>query len=76
MGQPQPKIVWKMPCGRHSESTTVLSNGTLQITSATIWDTGMYECIATTAFGNTSSKIHIVIPEGKHNIQAAVLVVL
>ncbi|XP_062508530.1 hemicentin-2-like isoform X2 [Corticium candelabrum] len=63
VGQPQPKIVWKMPCGRHSESTTVLSNGTLQITSATIWDTGMYECIATTAFGNTSSKIHIVIPE-------------
>jgi hypothetical protein len=65
-GQPQPKITWKLPCGQPNERATVLLNGTLVIVQATAWDTGIYECIASTAFGTALSKIQVVVPSGKY----------
>ena len=64
-GIPQPEIEWKLPCGEHNEKTTVLANGTLVITDATVWDSGIYECVAFSVFGNVSSKVHVVVPDGK-----------
>jgi hypothetical protein len=62
-GMPQPDINWKLPCGEHTEKTAVLPNGTLVITEATAWDSGIYECVASSVFGKVSSKVHVVVPD-------------
>ena len=35
------------------------------ISQTTVWDTGIYQCVASSAFGSASSQIHVVVPSGE-----------
>ncbi len=51
-----------MPCGAKSSRHSVLGNGTLVISDATVWETGIYECIAHGGGAIASAKIQIIVP--------------
>ena len=64
-GAPKPKITWTPPCGTTPDHMEILENGTLILSGVSAWDTGIYECSATSFGGKSSAKTHLIVPAGK-----------
>lgn len=61
-GLPTAEVSWKVPCGRSKSHYDIKADGTLTITKASPWDSGIYECTAKSFVGDPiTAKVNVVI---------------
>ncbi|XP_055843277.1 peroxidasin [Episyrphus balteatus] len=65
-GFPVPEIQWYFngrQVSQSTQTTRVLSNGSLEISEATLRSSGTYKCIASNAFGSVQAKVKVEVKE-------------
>lgn len=65
-GSPNPEIQWYFngrPVSQSTESTRILSNGSLEIFEANLLLAGTYKCVVSNAFGSIQTKVKVDVKE-------------
>ncbi|XP_076137737.1 leucine-rich repeat and fibronectin type III domain-containing protein 1-like protein isoform X1 [Alosa pseudoharengus] len=69
IGDPEPSTHWVSPDGKvigNTSRTTCYENGTLDIHTTTVKDSGMFTCIASNAAGEATEKVELVVNPSPH----------
>ncbi|KAL2095654.1 hypothetical protein ACEWY4_007802 [Coilia grayii] len=69
IGDPEPSTHWVSPDGKvigNTTRTTCYENGTLDIHTTTVKDSGLFTCIASNAAGEATEKVELVVNPSPH----------
>lgn len=69
MGDPEPTTHWVSPDGKliaNTSRTTAYENGSLDILTATVKDSGVFTCIASNAAGEATAPVELVVNPSPH----------
>ncbi|XP_072551767.1 leucine-rich repeat and fibronectin type III domain-containing protein 1-like protein [Salminus brasiliensis] len=69
VGDPEPTTHWVSPDGKligNTSRTTAFENGSLDILTATVKDSGVFTCIASNAAGEATAPVELVVNPSPH----------